>query len=111
MRYYSDKTQKFYATEKECLEAEVEAKKAENLARIEKERQERELKEKKEKDAAERKAMAAEIEEARKAMVAAQKAYSEKLQAFVNRWHTYHYTTSDVNEIPSLFSLFDKFFL
>lgn len=111
MRYYSDKTQKFYATEKECLEAELKAKEAENLARIQKEREERELKEKKEKDAAERKAMAAEIEEARKAMVAAQKAYSEKLQAFVKKWHTYHYTTSDISEIPSLFNLFDKFFL
>lgn len=111
IKIYSDKTQKFYNSIDEANQAEFEAKEEENRQKILAERKAAELKEKKEKATAERKAMAAEVEEARKTMVAAQKAYKEKLSAFVDKYHTYHYSTTDVNEIPSLFDLFDKFFL
>ena len=111
MKYYGEKTNKLYDTADECQKAEFEAKEEENRQKILAERKAAELKEKKEKATAERKAMAAEVEEARKTMVAAQKAYKEKLSAFVDKYHTYHYSTTDVNEIPSLFDLFDKFFL
>ena len=111
MKYYGEKTNKLYDTADECQKAEFEAKEEENRQKILAERKAAELKEKKEKAAAERKALAAEVEEARKTMVAAQKAYKEKLSAFVDKYHTYHYSTTDVNEIPSLFDLFDKFFL
>lgn len=111
MKYYGEKTNKLYDTADECQKAEFEAKEEENRQKILAERKAAELKEKKEKAAAERKALAAEVEEARKTMVAAQKAYKEKLSAFVDKYHTYHYSTTNVNEIPSLFDLFDKFFL
>ena len=114
MKFYSDVTRKFYDTEKACLEAELKVKEEENKAKIMRERAEREAKEKQEKLAAERKARAAEVEEARKAMTAAQSKYREVLESFVRDYKTYHLslTGEDAkNVVPSLFDLFNPFFL
>lgn len=109
MKYYSDKLDKFFGTEKECLEAEFKAKEQENRDKILAERKAAELKEKKEKEAAERKAMAGEVELARQEMVKAQKAYREKIEGFVKKYGSYHYTSKNFDDIPTLFDLFDKF--
>ena len=66
--------------------------------------------EKKEKEVAERKALAAEVDAARKAFTEAQKNYHDKLAAFVDKYHTYHYSTSDPDEVPTLFDIFNKIF-
>lgn len=109
IKIYSDKTNRFYDTVEDANKAEFELKEKENLAKIEKERKEREVKEAKEKALAERKALAAEVEEARKAYSTAQKAYREKLEQFCDKYGTYHYSTSNADEIPSLFDWFNKF--
>ena len=114
MKFYSDVTKKFYDTEKACLEAEFKVKEEKNRAQILREKQEREKKEKQEKLAAERKTRAQEVEKAREAMVAAQSKYREVLEAFVKDYHTYHLslTGEDAkNIIPSLFDVFNQFFL
>ena len=110
MKYYSEKTRKFYDTAEECQHAEFEAKEAENREKIRKERELAQQKEQKEKEAAERKALAAEVEEARKAMVAAQNVYREKIDEFVKKYHSYHFTTTSADDVPTLFGLFDKLF-
>lgn len=110
MKYYSEKLNRVYNTEKECMEAEFKAKEAENLEKIKKEREVALAKEKKEKELAERKALAAEVDAARKAFTEAQKAYHDKLAAFVDKYHTYHYSTSNPDEIPTLFDVFNKIF-
>lgn len=110
VKIYSDKTNKFYESIEAANKAEFELKEKENLEKIQKERALAEAKAKKEKDAAERKAMAEEVEVARKAMVDAQKAYREKLDAFINKYHTYHFSTSNPDEIPTLFDVFDRIF-
>lgn len=110
MKFYSEKTHKFYDTAADCERAEFEAKEAENREKIKKERELAFQKEKKEKEAAERKALAAEVDEARKAMVAAQNAYREKLDEFIKRYKTYHFSTTKADDIPTLFNLFDNLF-
>ena len=106
MKYYSEKLNKFYDTPDACQRAEFEAKEKENLEKIEKERKEREAKEKKEKAIIERKALATEVDTARKAYLEAQKAYREKLEGFCSKYGTYHYTVENGEEIPSLFDFF-----
>jgi hypothetical protein len=110
MKYYSDVTKSFYDTEKACLEAEFKVKEEQNREKIRRERAEREAKEKQEKLTAERKARAAEVEEARKAMVAAQKKYQEVLEAFIKQFGSYHYTSQSFDDIPILFSSFFDWF-
>ena len=110
MKYYSEKLNKFYDSAEACQKEEFEAKEKENLAKIKKEREEAEAKAKKEKAAEERKAFAKEVEDARKAYYDAQKNYREKLQGFCKKYGTYHYSTDNVEEIPSLFDWFDKLF-
>ena len=110
MKYYSEKLNKVFNTEQECMDAEFKAKEKENLEKIEKERALAAAKEKKEKEMAERKALAAEVDTARKALTEAQKNYHDKLSAFVDKYHTYHYSTSNPDEIPTLFDLFNKIF-
>lgn len=103
MKYVSDYTGKTYETANECMEADrkyAAEKKAE--------------KEKKEKIVAERKTRAAEVEEARKAMVAAQSKYREVLEAFCKDYGTYHtsLTGEDAKKIiPTLFDIFNPLFL
>lgn len=110
IKYFSERTKTFYNTPEEATRAEMEAKEKENLAKIQKEREELAAKEKKEKEAAERKAMAEQVEKARKEMIAAQKAYKDALSAFVDKYHTYHFSTSDPNEVPTLFDIFENIF-
>ena len=106
IKVYSDKTNKFYNTVEEANRAEFELKEKENREKIQKEREAALAKEKKEKELAERKALAAEVDTARKAYLEAQKAYREKLEGFCKKYGTYHYTVENGDEIPSLFDFF-----
>ena len=103
IRVYSDKTNKFYNTVEEANRAEFELKEKENLEKIQKERELALAKEKKEKALAERKTAAEKVEAARKAYLEAQKAYRAELEAFCKQYGTYHYSTNNADEIPSLF--------
>jgi len=111
IKVFSDRTGKFYNSVEEANRAEFELKEQENLEKIQKEKALREEKEKKEKEAAERKAMADKVEAARKEMVKAQNAYKDALNAFVNKYHTYHFSSSNPEDIPTLFDIFDKIFM
>ena len=110
MRYYSDKLGKIFDSIDALQEAEVKAKEEENREKIRKERELAAEKERKDKLAAERKARAAEVDEARKAMVAAQNKYRETLEAFIKDYHTYHYSTSNLDDIPTLFEFLNRVF-
>lgn len=109
MRYYSEVTKNLYDTEKACLEAEFKVKEEQNRQKILKEKAEREAKEKQEKLAAERKARANEVEEARKAMVAAQSKYREVLDAFIKTYGSYHLSLDGKDAEAAKHSLFDIF--
>lgn len=106
MKYYSEKLNKVFDTERECMEAEFKVKEQENIEKIKKERELALAKEKKEKEVAERKACAEKVEAARKAYLEAQKAYRAELEAFCQKYGTYHYTVKDTDEVPSLFDIF-----
>lgn len=93
MRYYSDVTKKFYDNANDCLSAEREM-----IAKQEKEEYE------KKRIAAERKAAADKVEAARKAMNEAQSAYKKELEAFCKKYGSYHYSSKDVSDIPTLFN-------
>ena len=113
MKYYSDITKNFYDTEKACLADEFKVKEEQNRQKILKEKAEREAKEKQEKLAAARKVRANEVDEARKAMVAAQSKYREVLEAFVRDYGTYHMSLNGddaKNIIPTLFENFLSLF-
>ena len=97
MKYFSEKTNKTYDTEEECLTAEKELE--ERIA-VEKA--------KKEQLTIERKARASEVEEAYKAVLEASKTYREKLNAFVKDYGSFHMTFRTGEGNP--FDLFDKFF-
>ena len=96
MLYYSEVTKKAYKTAEECQQAEFKVKEAENLEKIKKERL-----------ANERKERAAKVEAARKALTEAQKAYHTELESFIKDYGSYHYTETSVDDIPSIFNLFD----
>ena len=102
IKFYSEKTGKYYNTLEEANKAEFEAKEAENRQKI--------LAERKAAEEKERKTMAADIEEKRKAMVAAQKAYSNAIDQFTKRWGSYHYSSNSADDIPMLFKIFNPFF-
>ena len=110
IKIYSDKTNKFYNSVEEANHAEFELKEQENREKIQKEREAALAKQKKEQALAERKACAAEVDEARKAYLAAQKCYREKLEGFCKKYGTYHYTVENGDEIPSLFDIFGNLF-
>ena len=110
LKYYSDKTNKFYDTADEANRAEFELKEKENIEKIKKERELALIKEQKEKAVAERKASAEKVESARKAFNEARKAYHAELEAFCKKYGTYHYTTDGKDDVPSLFDLFDNIF-
>lgn len=109
IKYYSDKTHQYYNSVDEANRAEFEAKEKENLEKVKREREERERKEQREKAATERKAMAEKVEAARKEMVAAQKNYRDAVDAFVKAYGTYHFSSSKIEDIPTLFSAFNPF--
>ena len=109
MKYYSERTKKLFDTAAECEKAEFEAKEEENRQKIKREREIAAEKARKEELAAKRKVLANEVEEARKAMVTAPKAYRDKLEEFCKEFGTYH-TSLSTSDIPTLFnSLFDWF--
>ena len=110
LKYYSDRTNKFYNTAEEANRAEFELKEKENLEKIKKERELALAKEQKEKAIAERKAAAEKVETARKAFNEARKAYHAELERFCKKYGTYHYTTDGKDDVPSLFDLFDNIF-
>ena len=121
MKFYSEKLNKLFDSEELCVKAEKEAIQAENRERVLRERKAAEEKEKKEKEAAERKAMAAEIEEARKTMLKvqknckeqideAQKDYRNKINAFVKKYGSYHWSSNSADDVPTLFDIFNPFF-
>lgn len=92
MKFYSEVTKQFYDSLKDGETAEQEALFAKKRAEEEKERL-----------LAERKARADEVEEARKAMVKAQDEYKKVLNNFLRDYKTYHYSTSNIDDIPSFF--------
>lgn len=110
MKYYSDVTKRFYDTEDACVTAEKQELDRVNEEKIRKEKEAQELKLKKEAEAAERKAAAAKVDEARKAMVAAQKNYRDVLEDFISKYKTYHYSTNNVADIPTLFEIVNRIF-
>ena len=89
IKIYSDKTQKFYNSVEEANHAEFELK---------------------EKALAERKTAAEKVETARKAYIEAQKAYRTELENFCKQYGTYHYSTNNADEIPSLFDWLNNLF-
>lgn len=105
MKYYGERTKKLYDTIEAHDEAELKAKEAENREKIQKEREAAHQKELADK----RKARAAEVEEARKEMIAAEKKYKEVLEAFIHDYHQYHFTETNVDNVPLLFDLFNPF--
>lgn len=110
MKYYGERTQRLYDTAGECQQAEFKAKEQENREKILAERKAAEAKEKKKKEASKRKARAAEVEAARKTMVEAQKAYKDKLESFIKTYSTYHFSSTDINDFPTLFNFFSDWF-
>ncbi len=110
VKIYSDKTNKYYNTVEEANRAEFELKEKENLEKIRKEREAAQAKEQREKALAERKQDALKVDEARKNLYAAQKAYSEQLEEFCKKYGTYHYTVENGKEIPTLFDVFNGIF-
>ena len=99
MKYYSETLKKLFDTEEEV-------KKAETLA-IQEETKKKELAETKRKERAED---AKAVEEALKAVKVAEDEYYKKLNEFIKKYGYFHYTSKDVNDIPSVFSLFKPFF-
>ena len=95
MRYINDYTNEVFSNADDCAAAE-------------KKYEEQKAKERAEKDklANERKTRAAEVEAARKEMVAAERKYKELIEAFVRDYKSYHYSSHSVDDIPTLFSSF-----
>lgn len=93
MKYYSDVLNKMFDNANDCLAAEREV-----IAKQEKEEYE------KKRQAAERKAAADKVEAARKVMNEAQSAYKKELESFCKKYGSYHYSSKDVSDIPTLFN-------
>ena len=97
MKIFSEKTNKYYSTVDECVEAEK--KYDEEVAA-------KEAKKKELSDA--RKNRAKEVEDAYKARLEADKVYQEKLNKFIEDYGSFHMTFD--TEIDSPFSFFDFLF-
>ena len=93
MRYYSDVLNKIYDNANDCLAAEREHAVKQEKEEYEKKRQ-----------AAERKAAADKVDAARKAMNEAQSAYKKELEAFCKKYGSYHYSSKNIDDIPTLFN-------
>lgn len=93
MKYWNEYTQSFYDNANDCLAAEREY-----LIKQEKEKHE------KEKAAAARKEAADKVEAARKAMNEAQSNYKKELESFCKKYGTYHYSSKNIDDIPTLFN-------
>lgn len=95
MKFYSEKLNKFYETQEECLKAEdyILAQEAKELQ--------------KKKELAENRAKRAkEIEESYKALLNARKDYNKKLNDFCRDYGSYHITISDNGKEPLQFYSF-----
>ena len=108
MRIMSEKTGKEYKSVELCLAAEKEYDDRIAKEKAEKEEKEKEKKKKKEAAIAERKEAASKVEEKRKVLIEAQKAYRDELAKFCQKWGAYHYTVKGGDD--SWFNLFDNFF-
>lgn len=93
MKYWNEYEQKFYENANDCLAAERAFQAKQEKEEYEKKRQ-----------AAERKAAADKVEAARKAMNEAQSTYKKELEAFCKKYGSYHYSSKDVSDIPTLFN-------
>ena len=100
MKFYSEILNKVFDTEKACLEAEAECKRAEE-AKLHEEEQKK-LAEKKKQE--ERAADAKKVEALREEMVKAQANYRKAVQAFVEKHGSYQFSTKSEEQIPYLFS-------
>lgn len=109
MKYYSEKTNKLYNSEKELKIAEE--KEEQRLAQIEADRKAEE--EKQEKLVAERKVRAKEVNDAFEAYIKGTKElydkYVELRDKFVADYHEYHMTYTSKNTPKSLFDMLDEF--
>lgn len=92
MKYYSEKLNKLFETEKECVEAESAHEKA--LAEAEA---------KKKALAEERASRAKEVEDAYKAALEAKKLYNEKLDAFLRDYKQFHMTVTSQDPFDTWF--------
>ena len=110
IKVYSDRTNKFYNSVEEANRAEFELKEKENLEKIQKEREAALAKQKKEQAIAERKAAAEKVDAVRQEYLKAQKAYHEELSKFCQKYGTYHYSTKNADEVPSLFDFLENIF-
>lgn len=106
MKYYSELTQKVYNTEAECKKAEQDFNfELEQKARAEEQKR---LLEKKKQE--ERATDAKKVEALREEMVKAQANYRKAVEAFVEKYGSYHFSTNSSEKIPYLFgSLLDFF--
>ena len=93
MYYVNEYTNQRYDNANDCLAAEREYQAKQEKEEYEKKRQ-----------AAERKAAAEKVEAARKAMNEAQSNYKKEMEAFCKKYGTYHYSSKNVNDIPTLFN-------
>ena len=108
MKIMSEKTGKEYASVEACLAAEKEYDDAIAAKKAAEEKALAERKAKNEKAIAERKEAASKVEEKRKALIEARKAFQEELSQFCERFGAYHYTIKNGEEPWS--NLFDNFF-
>lgn len=100
MKIFSEKTNKYYNTVDECLEAEKVFDDA--IAKEE---------EKKKKLSETRKVRAKEVEDAYKARLEADKVYREKLNKFINDYGSFHMTLdTEVEDSFNIFDLLDSFY-
>lgn len=101
MKYYSEKLNKFYETEKDCSIAEAKADAEKERAKIESAKKDKE-----------RKADAKVVEEAYNTLVKDAKQYQKVLSDFIEKHGSYHMSISTNNyPFDTLFSnLFDIFF-
>ena len=106
MKYYSELTQKVYNTEAECKKAEQ----AFNFELEEKARAKEQQKIAEKKKQEERAIDAKKVEALREEMVKAQANYRKAVEAFVEKYGSYHFSTNSSEKIPYLFgSLLDFF--
>ena len=100
MKYYSENTRKFYDSEQECAQAEIEYNK--KLAAE---------KAKKEELSSARRTRANEVEEAYKQAIDAQNKYRQLLSKFCKDYGKFHMTikTGEENPFDMFYSFFDPF--
>lgn len=93
MKYYSEKTKKYYDDEKSCVSAEKEYDKAHAVELRKTE---------------ERKEAAKKVEDAYKKAVEAREEYNKILNEFLDEYGSYHMTVTD--RVPTFSNLFDTIF-